>query len=159
MTPFFANYGYHPQTIWSADKDIKNSASKIYSHWMKGIHKRAIKELEATRTTMSKYYDQHRLPHSEYEVGTQVMLNAKNIQTRRPAKKLAPKLYGPFQISKKIGTQSYQLELQERWRIHNVFHASLLEPYRPNSFEQRAAMRPAPEEVDGEIEYEVETIL
>jgi hypothetical protein len=49
--------------------------------------------------------------------------------------------------------------LQERWRIHNVFHASLLEPYRLNPFEQRIATRPAPEEVDGELEYEVEKIL
>jgi hypothetical protein len=78
---------------------------------MKGIHERAIKELETTRTAMSKYYNQHRLPHPEYEMDTQVMLNAKNIRTRRPAKKLAPKLYGPFQIIKKVGTKSYQLEL------------------------------------------------
>jgi hypothetical protein len=81
ITLFFANYGYHPRTIWPADKDIKNPASKIYSHWMKGIHNRAMKELENTRAVMSKYYDQHRLPHPEYKVGTQVMLNAKNIRT------------------------------------------------------------------------------
>jgi hypothetical protein len=136
MTPFFANYGYHPHTIWPADKDIKNPASKIYGHWMKGIHERAIKELEITRTMMSRYYDQHRLPQPEYEVGTQVMLNTKIIRTRRPTKKLAPKLYGPFRVIERIGTRPYRLGLQERWRIHNVFHASLLEPYRPNPFEQ-----------------------
>jgi transposase InsO family protein len=32
MTPAFANYGYHPRTIWPADKDIKNPASKIHGH-------------------------------------------------------------------------------------------------------------------------------
>jgi hypothetical protein len=119
---------------------------------MKGIYERAIKELENTRTAMSRYYDQHRLPQPKYEVDTQVMLNAKNIRSRRPTRKLAPKLYGPFRVVKKIGTRSYQLELQERWSIYNMFHSSQLEPYRVNPFEQRAVNRPALEKVDGELE-------
>ena len=126
---------------------------------MKGIHQQAKKALQETRETMSKYYDQHRLPQPEYEVGDQVMLNAKNIRTKRLTKKLAPKLYGPFRISEKIGTRSYRLGLQDRWRIHNVFHTSLLEPHRANPFQQRPITRPLPEEVDGELEYEVEEIL
>jgi hypothetical protein len=68
---------------------------------MKGIHEQAIKELEITRTTMSKYYDQHRLLPPEYEVGTQVMLNVKNIPTQRPTKKLTPKLYSTFRMVKR----------------------------------------------------------
>ena len=126
---------------------------------MKGIHQQAKKALQETRNTMSKYYDQHRLPQPEYKVGDQVMLNAKNIGTKRPTKKLAPKLYGPFRISERIGTRSYPLALQDRWRIHNVFHTSLLEPHRANPFQQRPIIRPLPEEVDGELEYEVEAIL
>jgi transposase InsO family protein len=159
MTPFYANYGYHPRTIWPSDQDIKNPASKIYAHWMKDIHQKAKEALESTRASMNKYYDQHRLPQPEFEVGDQVMLNAKNIRTKRPTKKLAPKLYGPFRVLAKIGSRSYRLELQERWRIHNVFHASLLEPHRANPFQQRPVSRPLPEEVDGGLEYEVEAIL
>jgi hypothetical protein len=47
---------------------------------------------------MSKYYDQHRLLQPEFEVGDPVMLNAKNIRTKCPTKKLASKLYGHFLI-------------------------------------------------------------
>ena len=159
MTPFYAHYGYHPRVIWPAEKETRNPASRLYAHWMKGTHEKAIKALEDTRATMGKYYDQHRQPQPEYQVGDQVMLNAKNIRTRRPTKKLAPKLYGPFRILAKVGTRSYRLELQDRWRIHNVFHASLLEPHRANPFSQRPQSRPLPEEVDGELEYEVERIL
>ena len=99
------------------------------------------------------------MEHPSYEIGDLVMLNAKNIRTKRPTKKLAPKLYGPFWVLERIGSRSFRLELQTRWQIHNVFHASLLEPYRANSIEGRTISRPEPEEIEGEMEYEVEAIL
>src|SRR5712692_6200519 len=126
---------------------------------MKAIHEKATKALGDTRAAMNRYYDQHRLPQPEYAVGDQVMLNAKNIRTKRPTKKLAPKLYGPFRITAKVGTRSYRLALQDRWRIHNVFHASLLEPHRANPFQQRPISGPLTEQVGGELEYGVETFL
>ena len=159
MTPFYANYGYNPRTIWPSDGEGKNLASKAYAHWMREVHKRASKTLEDTRATMSKYYNKGKQEHPTYEIGDLVMLNAKNIHTKRPTKKLAPKLYGPFRILEKIGSRSFRLELQTRWRKHNVFHVSLLEPYRANNIEGRALSRPEPEEIEGEMEYEVETIL
>ena len=124
MTPFYTNYGYNPRTIWPSDGEGKNPASKAYAHWMKEVHIRASKTLEDTRAAMSKYYDKGKMEHPSYEVGDIVMLNAKNIRTKRPTKKLAPKLYGPFRILEKIGSRSFRLELQTRWRIHNVFHVS-----------------------------------
>ena len=73
---------------------------------MKAIHEKATKALEDTRAAMNRYYDQHRLLQPDYAVGDQVMLNAKNIRTKRPTKKLAPKLYGPFRILAKVETRS-----------------------------------------------------
>ena len=99
------------------------------------------------------------MEHPSYEIGDLVMLNAKNIRTKRPTKKLAPKIYGPFRILEKIGFRSFRLELQTRWRIHNVFHVSLLEPYQAKPIEGRTISRPEPEEIEGEMEYEVEAIL
>lgn len=159
MTPFYANYGYNPRTIWPSDGEGKNPASKAYAHWMRQVHERASQALKDTRASMSKYYDKGKQEHPKYEIGDLVMLNAKNIRTKRPTRKLAPKLYGPFKILEKIGKISYRLELQSRWRIHNVFHASLLEPYRANTLQGRAVTRPEPEEIEGEMEYEVEEIL
>ena len=61
------------------------------------------------------------------------MLNAKNIRTKRPSKKLAPKLYGPFKILEQRGELAYKLEISDQWKIHPVFHVSLLEPYRTST--------------------------
>jgi uncharacterized protein (DUF952 family) len=126
---------------------------------MNSIHTKAKEALEQTRATMNKYYDQHRQEQPVYQVGDQVMLQARNIRTKRPTKKLAPKLYGPFRIKKKIGTRAYELDLKDRWRIHKVFHTTLLEPYRENPFHERPAIRPHPEEIDGSLEYEIEAII
>ena len=83
------------------------------------------------------------------------MLDRRNIRTKRPSKKLAPKKYGPFRILKKIGKRAYKLELHSRWRIHNVFH----EPYIQNKLEGRAQTRFEPEEINGDLEYEVQKIV
>ena len=60
------------------------------------------------------------------------MLNGKNIRTRRAVKKLDAKLFGPFKVVRLVeqGGQSVELELPQHWRVYNVFHTSLIKPYR-----------------------------
>jgi hypothetical protein len=43
--------------------------------------------------------------------------------------KLAPKLFGPYQVVEHIGPIVYQLKLSPRARVHNVFHAEFLQKY------------------------------
>ena len=45
------------------------------------------------------------------------------------------------------------------WKIHNVFHASLLSTYRKTAQHGPNFINPPPEEIDGEEEYEVAEIL
>ena len=45
---------------------------------------------------------------------------------------MAPKREGPFEITDVLGPLTYRLHLPERWKIHNVFHASLLRRYKEN---------------------------
>ena len=37
------------------------------------------------------------------------------------------KFFGPFRVLHLVGKQAYKLRLPRKWRIHNVFHVSLLE--------------------------------
>ena len=66
----------------------------------------------------------------EFKAGDLVMLDRRNIQTKRPMNKLDHKKIGPFKVKKTVGKRAYQLELPPQMKIHPVFHVSLLEPYR-----------------------------
>ena len=61
-----------------------------------------------------------------YAPGDKVWLNSKYIKTKRN-RKLEAKFFGPFRVLHPVGKQAYKLELPKKWRIHNVFHVSLLE--------------------------------
>ena len=61
-----------------------------------------------------------------YAPGDKVWLNSKYIKTKRN-RKLEAKFFGPFRVLHPIGKQAYKLELPKKWRIHDVFHVSLLE--------------------------------
>jgi len=43
--------------------------------------------------------------------------------------KLSPRQYGPFQVVAIISNAAFKIELPPHWKIHNVFHMSLLIPY------------------------------
>jgi hypothetical protein len=66
---------------------------------------------------------------SQYKLGEQVWLEATHLKIHHQKTKLKPKRYGLFKIIKEISLVAYQLKLPVAWRIHNVFHASLLSPY------------------------------
>ena len=76
-----------------------------------------------------------------------------------PTVKLAPQRYGPFQITGVISRTSYQLKLPPQWKVHNVFHATLLTPYKEMTLNGHQNQEPAPELIDGQPEWEVEQIL
>jgi hypothetical protein len=53
----------------------------------------------------------------------------------------------------------YQLTLPHQWKIHDVFHVDLLTPYVETELHGPNYTRPPPDLIDGEEEYEVESIL
>jgi hypothetical protein len=51
------------------------------------------------------------------------------------------------------------LDLLAQWKIYNVFHASLLTPYKETEEHGRNYAQPALELIEGEEEYEVEQVM
>jgi len=51
------------------------------------------------------------------------------------------------------------LELPHQWKIHNVFHASLLTPYIEMELHGLNYPEPPPDVIEGEPEFEIEQIV
>ena len=95
-----------------------------------------------------------------FKIGQKVWLEASDIKTTRPSKKLDDKRYGPFEILEAIGPSSFKLRLPPTWNIHPVFHQSLLSPYSTPSFSSQIKPTPSPPDlIDDQEEWEVEEIL
>ena len=162
MSPFYANYGFHPVAVGPAPSEPLNPASTAYAHWMQAVHEEARKVLEEAQEQMRRYANLERKEPPAYRVGDLVMLNGCNIKTRCPSKKLDHKNHGPFQIEKIVSPLAVRLTLPRKWKIHNVFHVSLLEPYQTS--EHRAPPDPSKvlweaDDVEQSEEYDVEEVM
>jgi len=159
LTPCFANYGFHPQTEWMKEREAQNPGATMYTHWMKTVQENARTTLEPTREAMKQYYNLKATPQADIETGDLAMLNAKHRKSKRPTRKFTPRLYSPFKVLKKNRNRAFKLDIPARWKIHPVFHVSLLEPYKVSDRPNREQPPREPEDVEGDLEREVETIV
>jgi len=111
---------------------------------------------------MRRYANTERSKPPEYQVGDLVILQGRNIKTRRPSKKLDHKNHGPFQVERIVSPLAHRLTLPRKWKTHNVFHVSLLEPYRTS--EHRAPPDPSKvlreeDDIEQSEEYDVDEVM
>ena len=76
-----------------------------------------------------------------------------------PTVKLAPEWHGPFLVTATMSRVAYQLKLPAAWKIHNIFHAFLLTPYRETGTNGNKYQEPMPDLVDRQPKWEVEHVL
>ena len=120
--------------------------------------KRAKAAMQAAQQRQKHVVDK-RSKDSEFSVGDMVLLSTLNIKLKfKGASKLLPKWIGPFKVLDQVNPVAYKLKLPNTLKIHNVFHVSLLKAamFRPGC---PVNPPPPPELIDGEFEYEVESIL
>ena len=117
--------------------------------------------LVKSKDEMAKYYDWKRTLTPDYQPGDRVYLDASDIQTTWPSKKLSHRRLGPFPVVCKVSNGSYCLKLPPSMsRLHPVFNTVkltlALEDPVPG---QHLHPPPLPEIVNGEEEWVVEAIL
>ena len=145
-TPFFLMYGYHPVLpveLLKGDEITKvETLSKFLQRTQETWHA-ARAHMEKAVVTQQNYYNRkHR--DVQFSVGDLVLLSTQNLRLKGIPHKLQWKFCGPYKVLERIGTQAYRLKLPDTWRIHPVFHVSLLKQWRPSTMQQ----------LPGEIELE-----
>ena len=150
QSPHEVLLGYHPSTAEELTSITNNETVEARHQLIKQHQEVALQALNKAMQI---------IPESQYHTGDWVWLKAKNLNLPYASAKLALKHHGPFRITKEISPVAYQLELPRAWTIHNVFHSSLLTPYKETQEHGLQFQCPPPELIDNEEEYEVEDII
>ena len=155
--PFWLMFSENPKWKDTIEDGLESEvpASKQRADGVLKMKKLLEETWKKTCLSQRKSYNAKHTPKS-YCVGDMVYLNAKNIKSTRPSKKLDYKYYGPYEVEKPIGKQAYRLRLPDTMAIHNVFHVSLLEPAKGRLGDD---LQPPPINVDGEDQWEIDAIL
>ena len=160
FSPFFLNYGYEPVTpvqLVKGNEEIKTESIGSFVRRITSIWELARDNLKRSVNLQAKYYDKkHR--SVEFDEGEMVLLSSRNLKMKGIPGKLKKRFVGPFKIEQRIGQQAYKLSLPDSWKIHPVFHVSLLKSWHTASLQEDE------EPIDDDLEleepyYEIEKIL
>ena len=91
---------------------------------MQRIRDDANSALVKSAATMKRFYDRSHSMSPNYQPGDSIWLEATNLKTLRPCKKLDDRRFGPFKVLQCVGQQAFRLALPSSWKIHPVFHTS-----------------------------------
>jgi len=152
VTPSEILLGYRPTL--HPDRNVPSS-NQTAEQRMEMLHRKCAQAIAA----INKVANREHAPEGRFKEGDQVWLEATNLKLPYHTPKLAPRHQGPFHISKVISPVAYQLALPLSWGIHNVFHSSLLLPYKETTTHGPNFTWPPPDLIEGEEEYEVEGVI
>ena len=152
-TPFELMFGTSPLSIPTS---FENSKYPDINERLENLTKERQEALAAHELARTRMMERYKSKYKPFKVGQMVMLSTKNLKINLPAK-MKPKAEGPFKIIKATGL-TYQLEIPKTWKIHDRFHATLLKPYTENKEYGRHFLKPPPDIINEEEEWEVERI-
>ena len=125
-TPFELNCGYQP--CISYEKDIDPcSQSKLADDLANDLRELMAvcwENLQHVQNLQKRAHNRGTKLRS-YASNIKIWLNSKYIKSKQN-RKLEAKFFGLFRVLHPVGKQVYKLELSKKWRIHDIFHVSLL---------------------------------
>ena len=157
-TPFELNCGYHPRISYKDDVNpqFKSKSVDELSAELRELMIVCQEKLHQAQELQKRVHDKAIKPRS-YAPGDKVWLNSKYVKTKQN-RKLEAKFFGPFRVLHPVGKQAYKLELPRKWKIHDVFHVSLLEQDTTRKGRVDKEVRQIEFDAGDNEEYKVEAI-
>lgn len=149
-------HGYEPSPLPTTFIQSPLPAVETRLKELQAARNEALAAHEIARQTMRAQIQSKFIPFS---VGEKVWLEARNLKRNVVDPKFASKREGPFTITKVLSSLAYKLWLPSTWRIHPVFHASLLSRYKENEVHGPNFPAPPPDLINNEEEYKIDRIL
>lgn len=130
LTPFFMSTNLHPRTMLTAPAtDLTVPAAQDFLQARAQLLEDARHHALQAQNRQRQYANVHRRPVT-YSPGDLVLLSTRNLRLCSGVPKLSDRWVGPFPILRSRGPVAYELTLPPDWRMHPVFHVSLLKLYR-----------------------------
>ena len=161
FSPFYLNYGYEPVVpiqLLKGDEIARTESVATFAQRVASDWKLARENLERSVQLQAKYYDKRHRDVS-YKAGDLVLLSTRNLRLKGVPAKLQKRFVGPFKIIERIGQQAYRLALPIDWKIHPVFHVSLLRDWKSATVHEDLAVSQNDALEIEEPYWEVERIL
>ncbi|KAB2836622.1 MAG: DDE-type integrase/transposase/recombinase [Caedimonadaceae bacterium] len=167
-TPFQIVHGVSPTTpidLFERKPDEQLPevvVTEAYINRCKDVVNCAVDNIKKAQAIQAKYYDAtHR--DDKFKQGDLVLLSTENLKFKNVSgsQKFNMRFVGPYKVLSKTSDVNYRLQLPDDWKIHNVFHVSKLRRYTESDDElfPNRLLRPAPDLIQGELEWEVEAVL
>jgi hypothetical protein len=152
QSPFELMYGTSPKAL----PDVFYRQTPTTDERIQRLNQWRQDALIAHEYARKKMKDRIKTTYHPFKKGDRVWLEGRNLKLPYN-KKITTKREGPFEITEVLLPVNYRLKVP--WKIHDVFHASLLTPYKENRVHGPNYTQPPPDLIEGEPEWEVERIL
>jgi len=114
-------------------QDYQKATDELVTHMIDRAHQ-----------AQKRVYDRWKNDTPQLQPGDHVWLETTHLLTDCPSLKLDWKQIGPLSVSEQLGPLTYRLHLPPSYKIHNVFHISLLTPIKEDRIPGRTIPPPEP---------------
>ena len=135
MSPFFANFGYHPRLgieppSPNKERDPRIERADQIIARTRNIDQKLGTMIRSSQEEYAHHANKHRTPHPNYMIGDLVYVDARDFGTSRPNKGLDWKFLGPWKIKRIIDHKAYELDIPKEkladgltpvfhpWKLH-----------------------------------------
>ncbi|GBG82836.1 hypothetical protein CBR_g36366 [Chara braunii] len=176
MSPYYCDLDYHPYVpadFLRPSQMHPDTSCPTLDDWvahMTSIMKIAHEHIAASQTRMAACANRSRMDHP-FKVGDDVLIDARHLQLEADTlRKFRRRFFGPCRILQAVSYDTasspvnFRVKLPHylhQARVHDVYHVSLLRPYRRPSerFVGRPYERPPPIMVDGHEEFLISDMI